>query len=210
MFFHQAAEVAVGDDAGEAAVGMEHGRHAEAFVAHFVEDVGHWRFQRNARERVAGVHQVLDAEKLFAEASGGMQRGEIVVAKVAALQQRDGEGIADGHRDRGACRRSEIQGAGFFFDADVQGHVACFGERGMDFAGQRNQRDFQALQGFEQAHDFFGLAAVGDREHRVAAREHAEVAVQRFGRDAEKTKACRCSRRWRRFFARSGRTCPCR
>ena len=74
-----------------------------------------------------------------------MQRGEIVVAKIAALQQRDGEGIAYGHRHRGACRRREIQRAGFFADADVQGHVAGFGERGVDFAGQRDQLEFRGV-----------------------------------------------------------------
>ena len=48
-------------------------------------------------------------------------------------------------------------------------------------AGQRDERHLQALQRFEQADDFFGFAAVGDGQDGVAAREHAEIAVQRFG-----------------------------
>ena len=132
MFFHQAAEVAVGDDAGEAAVGMSDGGHAEAFVAHFVDDVGHGGVGCDAGQRVAGVHEVFDAEEFAAEAAGGMQRGEIVVAEIAAFEERHGEGVADGHRDRGAGGGREIQGAGFFFDADVESDVAGFGERGID------------------------------------------------------------------------------
>ena len=48
-------------------------------------------------------------------------------------------------------------------------------------SGERDERHFQALEGFEQADDFFGFAAVGDSEHGVAAGEHAEVAVDGFG-----------------------------
>ena len=112
---------------------------------------------------IACVHQVLYAEEFLAQAACGMKRGEIVVAEIAALQQRDGEGITYGHGYRGACRRGEIQGAGFFFYADVEGYVAGFGERGMDSARQCDDRHFEAFQGFQQGDDFFGFAAVGDR-----------------------------------------------
>src|ERR1700691_5229358 len=56
----------------------------------------------------------------------------------------------------------------------------------MDFAGERYQRNLQAFEGFEEADDFFGLAAVGDSYQRVAASQHAEIAVQRFGGMQEK------------------------
>ena len=180
LFFHQAAEVTVGDDAGEFSIGGEHGGHAKFLGAHFVEDVGHFRFERDARESVGGVHQMLDAKELFAEAASGVERGEVVVAEVAAFEERNGERVADGHCNRGARGRSEIQGARFFFHADVERDVAGFGERGFEIAGQRDERDFETFERFEEMDDFLRFAAVGDSDERVAARKHAEVAVESF------------------------------
>ena len=48
-------------------------------------------------------------------------------------------------------------------------------------AGERDEGDFEALEGFEEIDDFLGFAAVGDGEERVAAGEHAEIAVEGFG-----------------------------
>jgi hypothetical protein len=48
------------------------------------------------------VHQVLYAEEFLAQAAGGMKGGEIVVAEIPALEQRDGECITYGHRYRRA------------------------------------------------------------------------------------------------------------
>ena len=181
LLFHQAAEVAVGDDAGEFSIGLKHGGHTEFLRAHFVKDVGHFCFQRDARKSVGGVHQVLDAEKFFAEAAGGVKRGEVVVAEIATFKKRDGKCVADGHCDGSARGWREIQGTGFFFHADVESDVAGFGESGFEIAGQSDERNFEALERFEEMNDFFGLAAVRDGDERVAAREHAEVAVERFG-----------------------------
>jgi hypothetical protein len=181
MLFHQAAQITVGDDAGEAAVGMKHGGHAQALVTHFVNDGGHERFGRHMRQRAARVHFVLDAHELAAETTSGMKGGEVVVAKVASLEKRDGEGIAYGHRDGGASGGSKIQRAGFFADTNVEGDVTGFGEGGGNLAGEGDQRNLEALEGFEKADDLFGFAAVRDGEHSVTTREHSEITVQGFG-----------------------------
>ena len=125
--------------------------------------------------------KVFDAEKFIAEAPSGMERGKIVGLEAAAFEKGNGEGIADGHRDRGAGRGSEVEGASFFLDADVEDNVAGAGKSGFRIAGESDERHFQTLQCFEETEDFFGFAAVGDGEQGVAASEHAQIAVESFG-----------------------------
>src|SRR5882672_4543256 len=111
MLFHEAAEVAVGEDAGEFAVGGCDGGHAEFFGGHFVEGGGHGSFWRNARQGFAGVHEVFDAEEFLAEVAGGVKGGKVVVLKAPAVKEGNGEGVADGHRYCGAGGGGEIEGA---------------------------------------------------------------------------------------------------
>ena len=210
LFFHQAAQVAVGDDAGQATVDVEHGRHAEISCCSFR---GRLRAFLRRERREGGRRRralVFDAEEFFAEAACGMERGEIVVAEVAAFEEGDGQGVADGHGDSGAGCGREVERAGFFLDADVEGDVAGFGERGVGFAGQRDERDFQALQGFEELDDLFGFAAVGDCDQRCRRGRACQDRRGGLRRDEGTRTVCRCWRRWRRFSGRRGRTCPCR
>src|SRR5262249_11795905 len=143
------------------------------------------------------MHQMLDAQKLLAEATCGMQRGEVVVAKIAALEERDSEGIADGHRDGSASGRREIERAGLFADADVENDVAGFGKGGMEVTGEGDERDFQSFQSFEQGNDFLGLATVGDSQDGVAPSEHSQVAVESFGGMQEKGRRASAGKRAR-------------
>jgi len=153
---------------------------------------------------------MFDAEEFFAEAAGGMERGEIFVLETAAVEEGNGEGIADGHGYRGAGGGSEIEGAGFFFYADVEDDFTGFCEGGFGISGERDNGNFKALERFEEIQDFLGFAAIGDGEESVATREHAEIAVEGFGGMQEKGTTCRCWKRWRRFCDRRGRICPCR
>ena len=114
VFFHQPAKVAIGEDAGEFAVGGENGGHAEFLGGHFVERGGHRRLWRYMRHGIAGVHQVFDAEEFMAEASCRMESGEVVGLEAATFEKGNGESVAQGHRDGSAGRGSEVEGAGFF------------------------------------------------------------------------------------------------
>src|SRR6266853_889959 len=197
MFFHQAAKIAVGQDPRQASIGFEDRGHAEFLGRHLMEDVGHRRVFRNARQRFSRVHEMFHAQKFLAETSRGMERGEIIGAKSAAFEERNSEGVANGHGYRGARRRRKVHGAGFFLHAHVQHYVAGFGERGMKFASQSDQRHFEPLQSLQEANDFFGLPAVGDCQYRIAARKHAHVSVQSLrgvqekGRSSRAGKCCR-------------------
>ncbi len=64
-----------------------------------------------------------------------MEGGEIVVLEAAAIEERNGQCIADGHGYDGAGGGSEIERAGFFFYADVENDFAGFGESGFWIAG---------------------------------------------------------------------------
>src|SRR6266478_2150775 len=186
MLFHQAAQIAIGEDACEAAIGLQNRGHAEAFAAHFVNDVWHRGVSRDSGKSIASVHLMLDAEKFLAETPCGMKRGEIIGAEATPFEKRDRESVADGHGDGGARGGREIERASFLADADVERDVASFGKSGGSLAGQRDERNIQALEGFEETDDFFGFAAVGDSEHRVTAREHAQIAMQSFRRMQKK------------------------
>jgi hypothetical protein len=53
-------------------------------------------------------------------------------------------------------------------------------------AGQGYQRRFEALQGFQQRHNFLSLSPVRDSKDGVATSEHAQVAVQSVRRMQKK------------------------
>jgi hypothetical protein len=129
---------------------------------------------------------VLDAEESMAETPSRMEGGEVIRLKAATFEKRNGEGIAQGHSDGGASGGSEVEGAGFFFDADVENNVAGVSKSGFGIAGESDDGHFQTLEWFEEIQDFLSFAAVGDREQGVTASEHPQVAVERFGGVKEK------------------------
>src|SRR5215475_1899593 len=97
VLFHNAAKVAISENSGKRAVGVQDCGHTEFFRGHFMEDVGHWRLRRNFGKRVTRVHDFVHAEEAFTEAACRVKRGEIVMAKIAAFEQRNGKRVADGH-----------------------------------------------------------------------------------------------------------------
>ena len=76
-------------------------------------------------------------------------------------------------------------------------------------AGHRHQRHAEALERRQDRRELVALAAVGDRQHDVAGRDHAEVAVAGLGRDGRRTPACRSRPASPRSCGRRGRSCPC-
>ncbi len=149
VFFHEAAEIAIGEDTGEFSIGGEDGGHAQFLGGHFMKCGRHGRIGRNTRHGVAGMHEVLDTEKFLAEASRGMECGKIVGFKAPAFEQGNGEGIAQGHGDGGAGGGSEVERTSFFFDADIENNIAGNGESGLRIAGESDDGNFEALQCFE-------------------------------------------------------------
>ena len=56
----------------------------------------------------------------------------------------------------------------------------------MRIAGHRDQPCIHALEDGQDRQEFRRLAGIGDGEHDVAARDHAEIAMARLGRVQEK------------------------
>ena len=88
--------------------------------------------------------------------------------------------------------------------------IGVAGQAAVRAAGHRHQRDRPGgLNRRQDRGELVALAGVGDREHHVAGRDHAEVAVARLGRDARTGPACRWRRASPRSCGRRGRSCPC-
>ena len=80
---------------------------------------------------------------------------------------------------------------------DVERHRARRRQRRFQIAGQRHQRQRQPLDRRHQRHDFLGVSAVGNRQHRVARQHHAQIAVQRLRRMQEHRRRARRRKRRR-------------
>ena len=178
---HHAAEVAIGDDAQELAIGRGDGGEAQALAAHFVNHVRHFGGGQHPRRRIARMHQRFDATKFFAQASTGMQRREVFFLEAAAFQQRNCERVAHGHRRGRGGGRCEIERASFFFHRDIQNDVARAGERRARIRGEGDQLDAETLHRFDQFDQFLGFSARRNRHQHIVSGQHAQIAVQRFG-----------------------------
>ena len=83
-----ATQVAVGEHAQQAVLGVDHGRHAQA-CASSPPGLRTGGIAVHARHRLAGVHHVADVQQqAAAEGTGGMRAGEIVGREAARFQGR--------------------------------------------------------------------------------------------------------------------------
>ena len=83
----------------------------------------------------------------------------------------------------------------FLGHADVQ-HGSCrLAERRLRATRHRNQRDAEALDDRQDRHQLGGFSGVGDRDHDVVVRQHADVAVACLGRVQEKSRRARARER---------------
>ena len=80
VLLEQPAQVAVGDDADQAAGGVDDRGDAHHLARHLVDGLGHRRGRAHARDALAGPHEVADLQESPAEAAGRMQRGEVLLA----------------------------------------------------------------------------------------------------------------------------------
>lgn len=178
--FEQAAEVAVADDAEELAVFFHRG-HTELFAGHFVDHVLHRRAGRDAGDGVAGVHELLDAGQALAELAAGMEGGEVLGAETFFEGDGDGEGVSKGEHGGGGRGGGKAHAAGLGGDAAIEGDVAGESEGGLGVAAEADERVAGALDGGEEAEDFFGFAAGGEGDYDVSLGQHAEVSVDGLG-----------------------------
>ena len=135
------------------------------------------------------MHDVADAGQQFAaEAAAGVVAGEVHRFEVQRGDQCDGECIAHGHGGEGRGGRCQVVRADLAFDGDVQPDVGVFGQGRLAVAGHGDDFVAEGLEARDQLDDFFGFAAVGNQDQYVDRLEHAEVAVEGFGRMQEQAR----------------------
>ena len=81
-----AAQVAVGDDAGQCSVGAGDGDAAEALGRDYGDGLGHRRRLVDHRHAIAAVHDFVDMGEVGAERAAGMKDVKIARRKAAPLQ----------------------------------------------------------------------------------------------------------------------------
>ena len=178
---HVAAEIAVGEDAGEFAAFVDDAEAAGLGAGHDEEGFFDGNFFGGDGVAVAGAHDVADAEKeRAADGTGGMMLGEFFFGETAGVEEGHGEGVAEGEHGGGAGSGREIERAGFLGNFDVEDEVAVAGEGGFGRGGETDDGDGKALESGEEIEEFLGFAGVAEREDDVAVVEDAEVAVERI------------------------------
>ena len=196
ILFQQPAQVAVGEDAGQLAVFVDHAGHAQSLAGHLQQRLAQRGRLADARDLVAGVHDVGDVEQQAAtEAAGRVGAGEILDRETAALEQRDGERIAERERGGGRGGGCEVVRAGLLFDSGVEHGIGLAAEAGIRAAGQGDKFRAEALDDRQDGEDLGGLAGVGDGDDHVLGLDHAQIAVAGLAGVHEER---RCTRRRQR------------
>ena len=110
-----------------------------------------------------------------------MELRKILLLEPTLLEQRDGQGVAHCERRGRARRRRKSHGAGLFCDGHIQRDGAILGQRRTHSADDRHNRNAHALHEGQELQNFLRLSAIRNRNEHIAARQHAEVAVEPFG-----------------------------
>ena len=175
---HQAGEVSRRHHADEAPRLIHH-RGRASLVCQQHDALPHGALRKEGRQ-VLRDHHVADAQQqVAAERASRVQRSEVLAAEPLLLEQRDGEGVAQGEGGGRAGRRGEDLGARFFRDARVEHDVRLARERGLGVAGDRDHGHAEALQLAHEAEQLIGAAALREQDRRVVPADDAQIAVQR-------------------------------
>ena len=177
-----AAQVAVGEDAQHLPGCIDDGRSAQALGAHLAHEVAERGLGGHARHFAARAHHVAHMGKqLAAQRTAGVRAGKVFGAEAPGVQQGHGQRVAHGQLGRGAGGGGQVQGAGFALHAAVQHQIGITRQGGLQAAGHGDQRGAQAPQHGQDGREFAAFAAVGDGQHQVVARDHAQVAMAGLG-----------------------------
>ena len=189
---HGAADVAVGDDAFDAVAFADDDQSQSATADRVDHILG--RAVGADDGQVVAAHDVADrSQQPASQTAARVEPCEVVARKVAHLHQGDGHRIAHGDLRRGRGRGREVQDAGLVVDRDVEVDVRVDGERGGRIARHRDQPVAVVVDEGDDFEYFVRFARVGDRQHDVLFRDHAQIAVERFARmEVEARRARRC------------------
>jgi hypothetical protein len=112
-------------------------------------------------------------QQLAAQGTSGMQDLEVFLRKSFALEQGDGDGIAERQHHGGRGGRRQAHGAGLRHPRQQQGHIGALGQGRVRLGGHGHQRDAETAGIKDDIVEFRGVARIGHRQDRVAGRDHA-------------------------------------
>ena len=115
------------------------------------------------------------------QGSTRVRTGEIGLREAARIQQSDRERVTQRKRRGGACRRREVQWAGFLRNARVQMNVGLARKRRIGLAGHCNQFGALALQQRHDRQQLCRVPGVRDADEDILGAHHAEIAVACLG-----------------------------
>ena len=110
-----------------------------------------------------------------------MKERVILLLKVARRHERHRDGIAHRERRGRRARRRESEGTSLAFHTDVNVKIRAAPELGLPPSAHSDDARADAVNDGENIDDLIRLAAVGDGNHDVVRRHHAEIAVKRLG-----------------------------
>ena len=187
---HVAAQVAVGDDTDEPAGLVHHADAAEVLRSHQQDGLGHAHLGPGQRHLLAPVHDVGHAQQTAADHAAGVEHLELVGREAAALEQRDRERVSQRQHRRGRGGGRQAERAGLGRARQQERHIRRLGERALGARGYDDQWNRDAPRIGDEVGELIGFARVRERQHRVLARDHPEIAVARLGRmDEERRRA---------------------
>ncbi len=125
----------------------------------------------------------------LAQLAAGVERGKVLGAEAFAERDGDGQSVAEGEHGGGGGGRREAEAAGFGGNRAVEGDGAGCGEGRLHVADEGDEGVAHALQSGQEAQDLLGFAAGGEGDDHVAFGDHAEVAMDGFGRMKEERRA---------------------
>ena len=179
---HVAAQVAVGDDADQPSIAVEHAKAAVAPPRHDDQHVGHGHGLEAKRQFFLRMHDVAHMLQLRSQLAAGVELAEVMRAEALVLEQRNGQRIAQGELQQRRCRGREAIGAGLLGAWQRQHDVGFLAQRRIRHRGDGDQRHGEALGIGENVTQLGRLAGIGDHDHRIVRRDHAQVAVAGFRR----------------------------
>ena len=121
-------------------------------------------------------------QQLAAQRAARVGAGEVFRLETARIEQGHGQGVAEGDLGRGAGRGGQVQRAGLFGHKAVEHDGGMAGQAGFGPSSHGDDGDAQALEHGQHSVELVALARVGQGQHHVRGRDHAEVAMAGLGR----------------------------
>ena len=132
------------------------------------------------------MHDVADADQRAAERTAGVEIAILIGGEALALHQRHRDRVAQHQHHGGGGGGRQPHGARLGRLGQQKRHVGRLQQRGLQIAGDTDERNAQPLGMGDEIAKLGGLAAIGQHQQRIVDGDHAEIAMAGFRRMDEK------------------------